>query len=267
MTTQELIELSLLDAVGLLEETEREAFDRAFQASAPAIQAQVRREQTRLSQIEMLLPDVAAPAHLRAMVIEAVRKAMAAEADAPAPLAFVPPMARSATVSRWWRAASLGLATAAAIFMVATVYLWNATLELRQNIQGDGMVEQLASQFGHAYVRDVLLHPDTKRAVFRPVAAGTRVEAAMWVNPGWKEGKEAVLVTAGLPPTDGRPYRLAVIDENDQVVEEIATIDPTGLVTPLKVPFDASRAAHLAVFAPGEGTRLGPMVSRGEIGL
>lgn len=54
MKTQELIELAVLDAMGLLDEQEREAFDAAFDAAAPAIQAQVRREQTRLSVSEHL---------------------------------------------------------------------------------------------------------------------------------------------------------------------------------------------------------------------
>ena len=44
MTLQELIELAILDAMGLLDEEERLAFEVAFRASAPAVQAQVRRE-------------------------------------------------------------------------------------------------------------------------------------------------------------------------------------------------------------------------------
>lgn len=264
MTTQEMIEFALLDAVGLLDEQEREAFERAFGAAAPAVQAQVRREQTRLSQIEMLLPDVSPPAGLRAAVIEAVRRAMAAEAEEPATLAFAPPMARSRGVSRWWRAGSLGLATAAAVFMCVSAFLWNANLQLRANIQGDVVLKLMAEQLGHAYVRDVLLDSDTQRQVFTRVAEGSKAEASIFVNPEWRN---SMFVCAGLAPTDGRPYRLAIVDENDEVVEEIAAIEPSGLVTPLKVKkFDTTRPTRLAVFAPGDGSRMGSIVSRGEVG-
>jgi len=49
MTLQEMIELAILDAMGLLDEEERLAFELAFRAAAPPVQAQVRREQTRPS--------------------------------------------------------------------------------------------------------------------------------------------------------------------------------------------------------------------------
>ena len=77
MKTQELIELAVLDAMGLLDEAEREAFEAGFSSASPAVQAQVRREQTRLCLSEALLPDEEPPAGLRALVVEAVRKAMA----------------------------------------------------------------------------------------------------------------------------------------------------------------------------------------------
>lgn len=263
MTTQELIEQALLDAVGLLDEGEREAFDRAFRSSAPAVQAQVRREQTRLARIEMLLPPVTPPAHLRAAVIEAVRRAMAEESAAE-PLAFVPPLGRSRTVSRWWRAASLGLATAAAFFVISTLYLWNEYASLRQTIQGDQVLAQLADQFGHAYVRDMLLDADTTRVVFKRAADGSKAEASVFVNPEWDN---AMFVAAGLTPTDGRPYRLAIVDENDGVVREIAVIQPSDLLTPRRVRIEGSGKVHLAVFAPRDGAANGEIVSRGELDL
>ena len=99
-STRDLIELSLLDAMGLLDDEERAAFERAFAGTSPAVQSHVRREQTRLAQIDFLLPDVEAPAGLRAMVLEAVRKAMAegAVAKAPAGAAFMPTMIPSRRV-------------------------------------------------------------------------------------------------------------------------------------------------------------------------
>src|SRR5688572_23634462 len=112
MTTQELIELAVLDAMGLLDEEEREAFDGAFGAAAPAVQAQVRREQTRISLSQDLLPDVEPPAGLRSLVLEAVRKAMGQPAERRhrhARLGMLTLMP-ARQVSPMWRAASVGFA-------------------------------------------------------------------------------------------------------------------------------------------------------------
>ncbi len=265
MTTQEMIEFALLDAVGLLDEQEREAFERAFAAAAPAVQAQVRREQTRLSQIEMLLPDVSPPAGLRAAVIEAVRRAMAAEAEQPASLSFVPPMARSRQVSRWWRAGSLGLATAAAVFMMTTLYLWNERSQVENLRKYDAMMADLASQVGPGRVRDVLLDPDTDRKVFKRVADGSKAEASIFRSPEWKD--KAIFVCAGLTGEPGKPYRLAIVDDQDNIVRELAVIPPGGLVTPREIELTSSEPVQLALFAPVEGSRTGRIVSRADLGL
>lgn len=262
MTTRELIEWALLDALALLDEGEHAAFDRAFAAAPPPVQAQVRREQTRLAHIELLLPDVTPPAGLRAAVVEAVRLAMLEPETAGSLL--VPPMTSARSVSRWWRAGSLGLATAAAFFIGSTVFLWNANVELRANTYGDALLEQLATQVGHARVRDLLLDPDTQRVVFTRVADDSKAEASIFLNPEWEN---ATFVCAGLASADNRPYRLAIVDENDQVVRELAVIDANGLITPRNVTLDPKQPARLAVFAPSSGSEPGPIVSRGALGL
>ena len=76
MTTHELLELASLDAMGLLDPEEREAFELAFRAAAPALQAQIRREQLRLSYIDGILPVVEPPPGLRARVMAKVREAI-----------------------------------------------------------------------------------------------------------------------------------------------------------------------------------------------
>jgi hypothetical protein len=57
MTAYELIEMAVLDALGILDEEERASFERAFAAAAPGLQAQVRAEQARLVDLVDLLPD------------------------------------------------------------------------------------------------------------------------------------------------------------------------------------------------------------------
>ena len=80
MSLQEMIEMAILDAMGLLDEREQSSFESAFRAASPSVQSQVRREQTRLSRIESLLPDVTPPSGLRAAVLTAVRAEMATTA-------------------------------------------------------------------------------------------------------------------------------------------------------------------------------------------
>lgn len=133
MNTRELIENSLLDAMALLDKQETEAFERAFRAASPAVQAHVRREQTRLSHIEQLLPKVEPPAELRAAVIKAVRIEMdlAAEQaanDVRSPIFTLLPSQR---VSAMWRAAAIGFMTAAVVFGTTTV----ATRRIFDNLE------------------------------------------------------------------------------------------------------------------------------------
>src|SRR5882672_10291884 len=114
MNLQQMIELAVLDAMGLLDETEQGQFESAFRAAAPQVRAQVRREQTRLSVIEALLPDVEPPAGLRAAVLDAVRRQILAAGlgGRNGVAGVLPPMIRSRAVSPWWRAAALGMAAA-----------------------------------------------------------------------------------------------------------------------------------------------------------
>ena len=62
--TRDLLEYAALDALGLLDDAEREEFERAFRAASPEVQAMVRREQTRAADIDAILPRVEAPAGL-----------------------------------------------------------------------------------------------------------------------------------------------------------------------------------------------------------
>jgi hypothetical protein len=143
MKTRELIENSLLDAMGLLDEDETQSFERAFQAASPAVQAHVRREQTRLSHIEQLLPQVEPPADLRAAVIEAVRVEMelAAEQaaqDVRSPIFTLLPSHR---VSALWRAAAIGFMTAAVVFGTTTLSMKGDFDQIEARMNANQFVE------------------------------------------------------------------------------------------------------------------------------
>jgi anti-sigma-K factor RskA len=263
MTVQELIELSILDAMALLDEDEHVQFEVAFRAAAPAVQAQVRREQTRLSNIESLLPQVEAPAGLRALVLEAVRTQMALSGrDAAVAGVITPPMSRARGVSPLWRAGSLGMAAAAIVFGITT-FLFNARYdELTKQLRDDALVSQLQGQFGASFVRDVLFDADTTRVVIQPVAAGFKGEASLFVNPDWKSAK---FFCRAMTSPEGRNYKLAIVDEHDQVVEVLKQFTSNGGLLPLEVTIDPAKATRVAVLTSTDDPGRDTVLARGEM--
>ena len=227
MTTQELIELAVLDAMGLLDEAEREEFDAAFASAAPAIQAQVRREQTRLSLSQDLLPDVEPPAGLRALVLEAVRKAMGSPAErrhrriAGGALALTP----ARQVSPWWRAASVGFAAAAMVTGVTFLQLRSELNDLTRSLEADRLLSQMQSAVGSELVVSLLTDPQVVRRNFTPMASGGRGEAAIWTNPAWEEGTEGLLAMANLPMSE-RPFQIVTYVGGAMGREVLTSFEP-----------------------------------------
>jgi hypothetical protein len=262
MSTQELIELSLLDAMALLDEHEREAFDAAFRAASPQVQAQVRREQTRLARIEVLLPDVTAPAGLRAAVIEAVRRAMAEPESIPMP-AMPSDLRPVAYVSRLWRAAAIGLATAATVLAASTLYLETQYRNLSRSIQADTIFAEIARKIGEPVANDVLFDADTQRVVFQSDDAEFKGEAAFFINPEWQG--QARFFCKGIATPPGKVYKLAVIDESGQIVDVLADITSSGEFLPKDVPFKYTTQARLAIIAPGVDGKDSKVLSKGEL--
>jgi len=76
MPPNELAEMALLDAFGLLDAAEQMRFEQAFLAVSPDVQAEVRRVQSEIAMDEALLPQCEPPAELKARVLERIRSAM-----------------------------------------------------------------------------------------------------------------------------------------------------------------------------------------------
>jgi len=148
MTTRELIELAQLDALGLLDDQEREAFDRAFAAAPASIQAQLRREQTRLARTDWVpidgeppaelrdavLTDVAAAA-LKDRVMAAVRREMGTPVQRHAGGRLHPPIHQVRSVSRVWRVGALASAAAAVALAATTFFLQSQYSSLESEIR------------------------------------------------------------------------------------------------------------------------------------
>jgi hypothetical protein len=216
MTTQQMIENAMLDALGLLSEEEQREFERAFWAADPAVQAHVRREQTRLSRIESLLPKVEPPVDLRAAVIQAVRAAMVAQLAEPeveevrgrGPI----PILSSLHVSPVWRAASLGFAAAAAVFGATTLFMWSKYEGVQSQITTNAFLELMTTGVG-GQAPDVLYRHDGV-AVLAQADPAAGVAAAKLSF--YRESGEGVLAYIDLPGEAGEQYTVVLIREDGE---------------------------------------------------
>jgi hypothetical protein len=76
MPSHELAELAVLDAYGVLPAADLLRFEQAFLATAPEVQAELRRIQADIATDERLLPTCEPPADLRGRVLDRIRAAM-----------------------------------------------------------------------------------------------------------------------------------------------------------------------------------------------
>lgn len=261
MNLQEMIELAILDAMGLLDEDERESFEASFRAATPSVQAQVRREQTRLSQIEGLLPDVSPPAGLRAVVLQVVRDEMARlKSPAAAAELVMPGIVPSRGVSPLWRAASLGLLAAVLVLGLTMFIFQTQQTRLLDQIKGDAINQALIEEFGTPFVMDVLFKPDTRQIhLLADDPSAFRGLATVIINPEWNE---ALFFCKDIITPAGRSYRLALIDEDGKVVEELADFTSSGGLKNQTVKLRYGFEGTLAILATGEGNRI---ISRARI--
>lgn len=157
MSNHELLEMASLDALGLLDADERDAFERAFRAASPALQANIRREQLRLSRMEDMLPAVDAPLGLKARVLSAVREAidtmsmgslkLAGDADD----AIAPALSRSRGVHRLWRTAAISALAASMVLGFFSLNFLYAKNEMTDTVAASAMSESMTKTFGNRF--------------------------------------------------------------------------------------------------------------------
>lgn len=232
MTIQELIENAQLDALGLLDEREREDFDRAFRGAPPALQAQLRREQARLCQIETLLPQGEPSAGLFDRILAAVRAARGEEAAQPvehegtARIARTLPMIRATRVHRFWRAAAIGFATASIVLGGVFVYLQRASdTALEATIRLE-RARELIAKFDPKFYSEQLFSKDSGRFVLTSVSPQSVGKCAIYTSPQW-EGM-ARLYCQSVPAKEGCSLRLVVLSAGGKVDQQLAEFDSKG---------------------------------------
>lgn len=232
MNTIDLIELAVLDALGMLDDAESAAFDAAFKAAPPATQDRVLNEQARLANLEGLLPDVQPAADMRARVITAVREAMLADAiakaseadDTDSPLSI----RKSHGVSSVWRIGAIASAAAAIAFGVAFGHS-----SLRYNDLNTRFVNNLRLDRDiQAYEADALEfifnRENVREIAFTPVDSTSGV---MVMIEYLEEGSAGTLRCAYLPQSDNIEYALVELDGRNQIGRSIRQFESDGILT------------------------------------
>lgn len=231
--TRDLLEYAALDALGLLDDAEREEFERAFRAASPEVQAMVRREQTRAADIDAILPRVEAPAGLKQRVVDAWRDAVAAVA--PEPVGAITPelvaMNSGLRTGYLWRAACLGFATASLV--LAGFFIWGLQMnnDLRGQIAQNKTLGEV-SRLGPGFL-DTYFAATRQEFTLTPVVSGLAdaVHGRLLVDT---EKSTGVLVFQKLPADDGA-YRVVLQGDNGEQV--VANFRATGGLTTVNVDF------------------------------
>lgn len=214
MKTQELLELAALDALGLLEEHEREAFDRAFRAAPPALQAQIRGEQTRIAKDDSLLPEVDAPIGLKSKVLARWRDAIAARRR------ILPPLLPSSGVSSVWRMAAIGSLAAAIVMGVASLQIHTNFKQLAAASNDLDKSRAMVEVLGVDYSRWVL--GDTQKVAYEPVAEDFPGRVAMFVDakPAPNSGACTAMFICQQFPASAVKYQVVVMDKAGQIIKD-----------------------------------------------
>lgn len=280
MRIQELIEFSLLDSLGLLEPDESALLAKAKAEASPAVQDHVRREQARLAESMDWLPEVDPPASLREAVLARVRAAMAAERearsvvhgaadsthgsriDAPRKRKDLVAIVPSKQVSRLWRAAALGLLTAAVVLSTVFLELRGRINELDRRIRENSFTDESIRALGPG-VKDLLLSGDFQRVRFSPSDAAYEGQATLWFDP---ESRTAYLICDRLPELEGRSYTLVVLNDEGAITERLARFSSDGRFMQREVTLVIQPQSRLAIVASGVGGEISPVLLTSELG-
>jgi hypothetical protein len=275
MTIQELLENAQLDALGLLDEQDRDAFDRAFDAAPVPLQAQIRQEQARLCRVDALLPQVDLPDSLwpkvRDAVVLAQQNAAAEALGGSAVLARAAgqpvghaagrdarplPMTRATGVHRAWRAATIGLATAAVVLGGVLVHVRTTADEQIRSASEGLLAQKTVDTFGAEYLNGQLFSKETLRYVMNAESA-VRGEASVFTNPTWK----TAMLYCQTPAAEGHTLRLVELDDAGNIVRQFDEFESKGSLAIRAVNLEGSEPRQLALVSAPRGQA----ASKGQI--
>ncbi len=268
MNTHELIEYTMLHALGLLEDDERQAYEAAFDAAPKPVQLRVREEARRMADLGDLIPEVEPSDELRDVVVAAVRAAIREDenesriaqqttqaspiigridSSTPTPTRATsqPRLSTSQRVHRVWRVAAVGFAAASIAMGVVMINIQ----QTMQQAQRSALVDNLYDQIGAKYLESTIFDANTHRVALTATDSQSKAVAAVWYNPDWSSAR---LFVKNLASEQNKTLRLVVLDENDNIVEVIKTFTPTGELEDFNVDLNLSTQRKLAIYPDAE---------------
>lgn len=262
MNTAELFHHAQLDALGLLEESEREAFETALAHAPAALREQIAREQARWCRMDHLLPNVSASPELRERVLEAVSDEQALHRSARL-LRHEGGVhgARPRRVAPAWRAASFALMTACVVLASAFAHTVYKNAELAARDTHDQELAAVGHAFGAGALSDALFHPATQRVLFRPTLESSGARASLWTNPSWSSAR---LFSQSLTCGPDETLRLVVLDNQGNVQRELGEFTSSGGLTIQDIAISDAPTQRLAIVAAqrGQSAAAGSIVMR-----
>ena len=248
MNTQDLLEQASLDALGLLDDQERSAFESAFRAAPPAVQSQIRREQARFAASESLLPAIETPAGLKFRVMAAVREAIHSfNRVETARRAEHTPFLRSLmwNSTPLWRAACIGFATATVTLGVFFSYVSDRLETIERTGTTISSIEgqmQLAPDYGDDVLAGRLLS-----RYFNTVVDAAAARAVIQVDP---DSGAAYLWYDKLPVT-GAEYQLIVAGDAPSKHRSLASFESAATQLSLRTTINPEADLdRLAIWGP-----------------
>ncbi|MGJ8636600.1 MAG: hypothetical protein ACSHX5_07125 [Phycisphaerales bacterium] len=270
MTTQELIENTMLYTLGLLEDSEISAYESAFEAAPESVKQLVREESLRMSDFGDLMPSNEPDPALRELVISAVRAAMreqeneqriaADEQLAPAVVGRIdsqtvnhaagrqesarraqPKVSNSPKVHRLWRASTIGFAAAT----IALSVVWTSNNQTIQQVSSDALISHLYNGIGADYLEATLFDASTQRVILVSNDATSNAEASILHNPDWDSAR---LFVKNIKATDDNPLRLVVLDDEGNIVREVTTFASEGELEDYEIKVNLRSDRKLAIY-------------------
>lgn len=271
MTLQEMLEAAQLDALGMLEGEDRQAFEAAFDAADPAVQEQIRAEQARCARGALEYSDAVPPASLRERVLGAINAEILADAHTDGTFGSGESMTesrlvrdiqakgvagrvgkRTPQVSPAWRAAALGFATAASILMAAFFSVSRQMDSLQQRANDDRVIGEISKGLGGDIFVEAMFGKGVERYAFVPTAsAPTESAATLLLLP---ERKEARLFVKDLAVGAGQTARVLLLDDSGKIVSQLAVFPGSEkFPPPVRLGYEAAKGQHLAIAIAAEG--------------
>lgn len=256
MTPEQLFESADAYVLGLLEETETDAFERGMQAASSEVRIQLREHMRRSTLgIEATLPAVEPDAGLRFRIFTAIREAMIGTVSS-----------TQKSTSWWhstafWRAACLGFATAAVTLGGFGFAMQRQHDGLERSIQAS-IVSAESQRLGPAFAR-VMFSDDRLEVDLAPIASlSNKCEARLFVDP---VTHSAVLCAFDMPVNEAI-YRVEFRAE-DGSIRNLATFTGTSGLNPITLAkLDVSVIGEVVVVGPAAADRPAEDIFRIKVG-